>query len=279
VYNGDRIDAFAIDFSKAFDLVPHDRLLMKIANSGVHSRLVAWLREFLLSRTQRVRLGGQLSEVARATSGVPQGPLLFLAYVNDIRRNTVSTIRLFADDCLVYRKIINNEDIEKLQKDRNRLGEWEAENAMKINPSKCKAVRLTRSRVKDPLNYTLGDQLIPEMSSCKCLGIILRSELSWADHVNYTVKKACKALHFIMRVLKKGNSSTKHLAYTTLIYPILEYGFACWDPYWDRQIHALDRVQKKVAEFAYRKKESNWETLLQRRKISRICALFKAYSG
>jgi len=119
--NGDRIDAIIIDFSKAFDLVPHGRLLTKIANSGVDSRVVVWIKEFLLGRTQRVRVGGHLSEEVRVTSGVPQGsvlgPLLFLAYVNDIWRNIESTIRLFADDCVIYRKIINKEDIEKLQKD------------------------------------------------------------------------------------------------------------------------------------------------------------------
>jgi hypothetical protein len=112
--------------------------------------------------------------------------------------------------------------------------------------------------VKNTLNYTIGDQLIPEASSCKYLGIIFRSDLSWADHDNYTVKKARKALHFIMRVLKKGNNSTKSLAYTALVRPILEYGAACWDPYRDGQIHALDRVQKKAAKFAYRMSESNW---------------------
>jgi len=75
--------------------------------------------------------------------------------------------------------------------------------------------------VKDPLNYKLGDQLIPETSICTYLGIILCSDLNWVDHINYTVKKAWKALHFIMRILRKGNSSTKSLAYTTLVGPIL----------------------------------------------------------
>jgi len=60
--NGDKIVAIIVDFSKAFDLVPHDRLLTKIANSGVNSRVVVWIREFLLGRTHRVRVGGQLSE-------------------------------------------------------------------------------------------------------------------------------------------------------------------------------------------------------------------------
>ena len=81
-----------------------------------------------------------------------------------------------------------------------------------------------------------------------------------------------------MRILKKGNSSTKSLAYTTLVRPILEYGAACWDPYREGQIHALDRLQKKTAKFAHLTNESNWETLLQRRKVTRLCALFKEYS-
>jgi len=76
-----------------------------------------------------------------------------------------STIRLFADDCVIYRKIINNADMEKFQKDLNRLGEWVVEKTMKINPSKSMAIRFTRARVKDPLNYLLMGTLIPEASS------------------------------------------------------------------------------------------------------------------
>ena len=86
-------------------------ILMK---SGVDSRVVVWIKEFLLGRTLRVRVGGHLSEEVRVMAGVPQesvlGPLLFLPYVNDIWRNTESPIRLFAYDCVIYRKIINKED-------------------------------------------------------------------------------------------------------------------------------------------------------------------------
>jgi len=86
--------------------------------------------------------------------------------------------------CNLQKKNINNEDMKILQKDLDRLGEWAVENGMKINPIKCKAVRFTRTRVKDPLNYSLMDTLIPEASSCK----YLRSDLSWADQVKYTIK-------------------------------------------------------------------------------------------
>jgi len=150
---------------------------------------------------------------------------------------------------------------------------------MKINPRKSKAVCFTRARVKDPLNYSLMDTLIPEANSCKYLGIILCSDLSWADHVNYTVKKAWKALHFTMRILRKGNSNTKSLAYVSLVRPILEYGASCWDSYREGQINALDRVQKKAAKFVHHKISPNWESLASRRKVPRLCALYKAYCG
>jgi len=166
-----------------------------------------------------------------------------------------------------------------LQGDVDRLGEWAVENAMKINPSKSKAVCFTRARVKDPLNYSLIGTLIPKTNSCKYLGIILRSDLSWADHVNYMVKKAWKALNFTMRILRKENSNTESLAYVSLVHPILEYGASCWDPYTEGQINTLDRVQKKAAKFVHHKISPNWESLASRRKVSRLCALYKAYCG
>jgi hypothetical protein len=82
-----------------------------------------------------------------------------------------------------------------------------------------------------------------------------------------------------MRILKKGSSNTKSLAYTSLVRPILEYGVVYWDPYREGQINALDWMQKKAAKFAHHRNESNWETLTERRKLARLCTLFKAYTG
>ena len=150
---------------------------------------------------------------------------------------------------------------------------------MKINPNKNKALSFTRARLKDPLNYSLGDQKIPEASCCKYLGVIIRSDLSRADQVTYMVQEAWRVLHFVTRIVKKGNNNTKSLAYTSLVRPIIEHGAACWDPYKECQISALDNVQNKAAIFAHHSGGSEWESMAQRRKIAHMCALDKAYTG
>ena len=111
--------------------------------------------------------------------------------------------------------------------------------------------------------YYCGDQLIPEASSFKYLGIIIGSVPNWAAHVHYTLRTAWKALHFITRILKKRNNNTKRLAYTALARAILEFGTVCWDPYREGQVSALNRLQKRAAKFA------------QRRLIARICGLLR----
>jgi len=144
---------------------------------------------------------------------------------------------------------------------------------MKINPNKSKALSFTRDRVKDPLNYPFGDQKIPEDNCCKYLGIIIRSDLSWADRVNYTFKKPGG------QYLKNGNKNTKLLACKSLVRPNLECGASCRKPYRECQLSALDRVQNKAAKFAHNSGGSDWESLEQCRKIARMCALYKAYTG
>jgi len=74
---------------------------------------------------------------------------------------------------------------------------------MKINPGTSKAVSFTKVSVKERIRYYFGDQVIQEASSFNYLGIIISSDLNWADHVSYTLRIAWKALLFIMCILKK----------------------------------------------------------------------------
>jgi hypothetical protein len=94
---------------------------------------------------------------------------------------------------------------------------------MKINPVKIKAVSFTKDRAKKRIRFYFGNELIRDASKFKYSGIITRSELNWADHVNYTLRQAWKALYFITRLNKMGNDNTIRLAYAALVRPILEY--------------------------------------------------------
>ena len=127
--NHTQIDAIIMDFSKAFDVVAHQRLLIKLSQYGIGGKLNQWIAAFLQNRSQRVVVGGEHSKWASVKSGVPQGtvlgPLLFLAYINDLPDGLHCKTRLFADDCVLYHPIHNNEDANLLQKDLNTLSVWQ----------------------------------------------------------------------------------------------------------------------------------------------------------
>ena len=148
--NSQQIDAILLDFSKAFDKVPHKRLRLKLHHYGVRGKLLDWIVSFLSKRTQRVTIEGISSKTAPVTSGVPQGtvlgPLLFLVYINDLPECVQSNSRLFADDSLVYRTIKSREDTKILQDDMDKLQEWEERWMMNFNPDKCQVLCVSNKR-------------------------------------------------------------------------------------------------------------------------------------
>ena len=121
-------DLIILDFSKAFDRVPHERLQKKLDHYGIQDSTQGWIKAFLSNRTQQVIVEGATSDTVPVISGVPQGtvlgPLLFLIFINDLPNCVQSRIRLFADDCILYRNIRSNEDTIVLQDDLNKLADW-----------------------------------------------------------------------------------------------------------------------------------------------------------
>ena len=139
--------------------------------------------------------------------------------------------------------------------------------------------KLHKSYVKERIRFYFGDQLILKASRFKYFGIIICSDLNWTDHVNYTVRNAWKALHFMMRVQKKGNNNTKRLAYTAVVRQTDTWVWSgVLGPYREGQVSALNGVQQGAAKFGNKKNDSDWETLALRRLIARICALLKAHT-
>ena len=169
-----QVDTFILDFEKAFDTPPHELLKSKLFSYGIGGTTLNWINAFLCFRQQRVVVNGIKLDWAPVVSSVPQGtvlgPLLFSLYINDISADIESEIRLFADDCVYYREIKNEEDTLKLQRDIDRLGSWARKWGMRFQPVKCNMMQLTNKRSsKIQANYTLEGTLLENVESIKYL--------------------------------------------------------------------------------------------------------------
>ena len=292
--DGTQTDVITFDFSKAFDKVPHHRLLLKLQYYGIHGNTLQWLTSFLSGRNQRVVLDGSSSSWSPVLSGVPQGtvlgPLLFLLYINDITTDINSDIRLFADDCILYRSIKSYQDLLILQQDINTLYHWSLTWQMQFNIAKCHSMSITRKRNKFETSYLLGNDLLSPVTSFTYLGIIVTSDMRWNQHISSVCSKATRTLNFIRRNVYNCTSEAKAKTYLSLVRPQLEYAAAAWDLYTSKNIQQLESVQNRAARFAkrdYRRTTSvsqlvsqlSWPSLADRRRQARLILFHKAHHG
>ena len=148
---GSQVDAVFLDFRKAFDSVPHLRLLSKVRSYGISSEICDWIENFLVGRTQQVILDGESSTDVEVTSGVPQGsvlgPLLFMLYINDLADNINSNLRLFADDAVIYNEVLSEKSCITIQSDLDMISKWCKDWQLALNVQKCKIVHLTNEKM------------------------------------------------------------------------------------------------------------------------------------
>src|SRR5678816_1717423 len=158
----DRVDIVYLDFSKAFDKVPHKRLMKKLLQCGIGGVVHGWIKEWLRNRKQCVQLNGNKSSWEIVKSGVPQGsvlgPLLFLIYINDLDQGLKCKVSKFADDTKVATTVRNGEGCIKIQNDLDKLLGWAEKWQMNFNSKKCKVLHLGYSNKS--FNYDMnGDWL------------------------------------------------------------------------------------------------------------------------
>ena len=283
-------DLILLDFSKAFDKVNHS----KLHSYGIRKETLSWIQAFLSNRQQKVVIEGEESDSVPVTSGVPQGsvlgPILFLAYINDLPQDVVSQVRLFADDTAIYLTLENKDDSDKLQVDLDRLQAWEAKWDMEFNPSKCQVIRVTASRTLLQTQYILHGQVLEVVSSARYLGVDISSNLNWNTHVDRITANASRSLGFIRRNVKTKSPQIREMAYQSLVRPQLEYSASVWDPHVKEQIKKIEMVQRRAARWTlndYARSSSvtqmlnqlNWQTLEERRSVARLCLFYKIVNG
>lgn len=292
--NGCQVDCVFLDFQKAFDSVSHNLLLLKLSALNIPPSLLKWLEAYLVGRKQRVVLEGVNSSEVDVLSGVPQGsvlgPLLFLIFINDITQQVSSRMRMYADDCCIYRDVTSAQDSAQLQSDLNAVLSWCTTWNMTLNFSKCNTVRFTNKKNILNTNYFLGDNRLEVVSKYKYLGVFFTSNLSWNDHIEYVGAKASRVLNFLKRNFKQAPPKLKETLYLSNVRSILEYGCVAWDPDTKICTNALERVQKRAARFVSGnydftnrssciRKHLGWPLLQDRRKFLRLNLFHNIYIG
>ena len=203
-----------------------------------------------------------------------------------------SSVRLFVDDCVLYRNIHSLQDCLILQKDLDSLGLWEADWQMKFNVAKCHSMRATRHYSHKQIihDYTLHQQTLENVQSAKYLGITITENMDWGQHISDISSKATKTLGFLQRNLAFAPRSTKEVAYKTLVRPKLEYTAPIWSPYCKTQIQQVEKVQRTAARRTCRRwrntssvgeilDELQWPTLEARRDQSSLLFFHKIHCG
>jgi hypothetical protein len=253
-HQGAHVHAIILDWRKAFDRVPHERLVSKLRNAGVSGSALAWIADFLDGRSQRVVFRGARSGCVQVESGVIQGsclgPLLFNIFMADLPSCLSSDMVQYADDSTLFRLITCPADVEALQDDLVTLAAWCKNNGMELNLDKCKSMDITRATpMQHP--YTIGGTELPYCEAEKLLGVVISPDLKWNAHVAGVRAKAARTLGFVSRTLRGCSTRVKRTAYLALVRPLLLYGTPAWHPTSHENVLKLERLHRKGLRFVY----------------------------
>ena len=282
---GNNTDVAYLDFAKAFDKVPHARLLVKLKALGVNNQVSSWIEAWLRHRRQRVVVGGEESDWSAVSSGVPQGsilgPLLVIVYINDLDEKMTSTVLKFADDT----KISSNSQ-QELQRDLDTAVEWAKTWQMQFNTNKCKVMHVGHRNER--AIYNMGNHRLEEVEEEKDLGVLIHRTLSVSNNCAVAVKKANQMAGHIYRIVTHKSVQSVVPLYNALVRPHLEYCSLVWSPYLKKDILSIDKVQRRVSKmipsisaltYEERLKRTGLISLENRRLRADLLEVFKILKG
>ena len=288
--NHKEVDVVYVDFKKAFDKVPHKRLMIKLRSFGISGSIYNWIENWLMNRKQRVVLNGFSSDWKEVTSGVPQGsvlgPLLFIIFVNDIDQSVTSNLLKFADDAKLFRQVSDQSDVDALREDLRNLYQWSEDWQMLFNIDKCKVMHFGCKNSQQ--QYSIAGSILSVVEEEKDLGVLIRNDLKVSQQCSKVVKTANQILGMIKRSFQNKSKDIMLLLYKSLVRPHLEYCVQVWRPHLVKDINLIENVQHRATRmiselrgmtYEERLKVLNLTTLETRRLRGDLIEMFKIIKG
>jgi len=255
-------DLILFDLSKAFDSIPHSRLIKKLNNFGIRGPLLEWIRDYLSNRKYSVKVGSKLSNEKSIPSGIPQGsiggPILFIIYISDLiefckTENVV--IKLFADDLKIYHTSNSTTEFNlPLQNFITKFTKYCSMNGLKIASEKCNVLHLGGRR-NPKLPYFLFNSPIPttEDQPVRDLGLYYSSNLKYHHHVDNIAKKARRISFALLKSIRSRNSDILIQIFKIYVRPVLEFCSNVFNPYLLKDINAIEKIQKFYLKIVYKR--------------------------
>lgn len=249
---GDSADSVYLDFQKAFDRVPHRRLLEKLSAYGIVGKHLAWLSDFVLGRVQQVKVNGSLSRPRPVDSGVAQGsvlgPVLFIIYIDDIDESVSGNIFKFADDSKICRRILRSAPdlgIDGMAGDLSSVMDWSRKWGMSFNLSKFACLHFGRSNPES--TYNVEEIVIPNANvhGVKDIGVWISPDLKSSLHVGAIVRKAQSMLGFVFRSFRYLDAEGYLALYYAFVRSTLEFASCAWNPHLRKDINLIESVQRR----------------------------------
>ena len=198
---GHRQNVIYLDFQKAFDKVPHQRLILKLKSHGMGDSIINWIEQWLKDRRRRVVVDGEVSSWKPVLSGVPQGsalgPILCLVYINDFEEGVTGNILKLADDTKLFRQNKEIGDKQKLQDDIDKLVRLSEKWQMPFNFGKCKFLHTWPGNIG--MNYEMGGTILSKTVKEKYLGVSMNANMKVSEQCRIAASKGNQVLGMIRR--------------------------------------------------------------------------------
>ena len=292
VDQGKAADIVYLDFAKAFDKVPRERLLAKLEAKGITGAILQWIRNWLSDRTQRVKVKEALSESSEVESGVPQGtvlgPVLFIVFIDDIDEaaSLLDFMNKFADDTKGLKSIENVEDCEKMQQTLDKLCSWANKWGMKFNVKKCKIMHIGPGNPGH--RYRMEGEELVEVEEERDIGVVVSKNLKPSRQCQQAANTAGAVLRQVTKNFHYRDKKHFLKLYSQYVRPHLEFSVPAWSPWQRADILILERVQQKAIgmvsglqgkTYEERLQEVGMDTLEARREHMDMAQLFKIIHG